>query len=157
MRSQIVKCIQAGIRPVFINGHQHLHLLPGIVNIVIRLAKEYNIPYIRIVNEPLSLSRGNLFRQAQLLFLIFLSKLAEKKIKKAGLECNDFFVGFINSGNLNRGNIEQAGELAQKYQGKKVELGCHPGFEDEQLRKKYKSWGNYNWQKEANLLKSYKS
>lgn len=156
MRSQIVKCIQTGIEPVFINGHQHLHLLPGIMNIVIGLAKEYNIPYIRIVNEPLSLSRGNLFRQVQLLFLIFLSTLAKNKIKKAGLECNDFFVGFINAGNLNRENIEQAVELTHKYQGKKVELGCHPGSENEQLRRNYKSWGNYNWQKEANLLKSYK-
>lgn len=157
MRSQITNCIRAGIKPVFINSHQHLHLLPGIVNMVIGLAREYNIPYIRVVNEPISLSRGNLFRQAQLLFLILLSKLAKNKIKKAGLECNDFFTGFINAGDLNQEDIEQTKELAWKHQDKRIELGCHPGFEDEELKKRYKNWGNYNWQKETNLLKSYKS
>jgi predicted glycoside hydrolase/deacetylase ChbG (UPF0249 family) len=157
MRSQITRCVQAGIKPGFINGHQHLHLLPGIMDIVIGLAREYDIPYIRIVNESPFSSTSNLFRRVQLLFLNCLSKLAKDKIRKAGLECNDFFVGFINAGDLNREDIEQTKRLIQKHQGKKIELGCHPGFEDEELKKKYKNWGNYNWQKEADLLKNYKS
>lgn len=149
---QIIKCIQAGIKPSFINGNQHLHLLPEIMNIVVNLAKKYNIPYIRIVNEPLSLSQGKLFRQAQLLLLNFLSKIAANKIRKAGLECNDYFIGFINAGKLGGNDIRKAKELVQEYPDKIVELGCHPGFENKDLRIEYKHWGDYDWQKELEIL-----
>lgn len=150
--AQIRKLIQAGIKPSFINGNQHLHLLPEIMNIVINLAKKYNISYIRIVNEPLSLSQGKLFRQAQLLVLNFLSKLARSKIRKAGLESNDYFIGFINAGKLGDGDIKKAQELTRKYPDKVIELSCHPGFEDKDLRIKYKHWGDYDWQKELEIL-----
>lgn len=149
---QIKNCLQAGIKPAFINGNQHLHLLPGIMNIAIGLAKKYDIPYIRVVNEPVSLSGGKLFRKLQLLFLNFLSSMAKKKIRKAGLQCNDYFIGFVNAGNLSEKDINKAKRLTEKYPDKVVELGCHPGHEDEELRKKFKHWGNYNWQKELELL-----
>ena len=150
--AQLNKCIQAGIKPSFINSHQHLHLLPGITEIVVKLAKERQIPHIRIVNEPLSVSGGKLLRKLQLLFLNFLSAIAKRKVRKAGLVCNDFFVGFVNAGDLSRKDIELAKELSSKYPNKIIELGCHPGFENDELRKKYKNWGNYNWEEELTLL-----
>ncbi len=154
MRAQVVKCIQAGIKPTFINSHQHLHLLPGVTDMVIKLAKEFNIPYIRIVNEPISLGRGKLFRQAQLLLLNFLSKLAKNKIRKAGLECNNFFIGFINAGNLSRRDIGQAQKLSSKHPDKIIELGSHPGYQNQNLMEKYGHWGYHNWQKELEVLKN---
>src|SRR3989338_310442 len=152
--AQLSKCVKAGLKPSFKNSHQHLHLLSGITEIVIRLAREHQIPYIRIVNEPLSLSGGNLFRKLQLLFLNFLSAIAKRKIRKAGLVCNDFFVGFVNAGNLNWKDIGSAEELLKKYSDKIIEFGCHPGYENDELRKKYVNWGGYNWKKELNMLKS---
>ncbi|PIR41813.1 MAG: hypothetical protein COV30_01305 [Candidatus Yanofskybacteria bacterium CG10_big_fil_rev_8_21_14_0_10_37_15] len=153
LEAQIKKCTRAGIKPAFINGNQHLHLLPGIMSMCIKLAKEYHIQYIRIVNEPVSSVKGKLFRRAQLLFLNFLSSMAKKKIRKADLQCNDYFVGFINAGNLGRGDIKFAEEIVVKNPDKIVELGCHPGHEIEELNIKYRHWGNYNWQKELELLK----
>lgn len=156
LRAQIEKFIQAGLKPSFLNGNQHLHLLPGITDITIKLAKEYRIPYIRIVSEPVVWSEGKLFRQVQLLFLNFLSKLARNKIRKAGLEYNDYFVGFINAMSMSINDIDLAKELAQKYDDKIVELGCHPGFENDDLKIKFKHWGNCNWQKELELLTNNK-
>jgi len=153
LEAQIDKIIQADIKPAFLNSNQHLHLLLGIMARVIGLAKKYNIPYIRIVNEPVSLRKGKFFRQAQLLFLNFLSQLAKNKIKKAGLECNDYFIGFINAGVLSKKDIKEAKKLSGKCPSKIIELGCHPGYENNDLRIKYKHWGNYNWQKELNFLK----
>lgn len=150
--AQIKKCIQAGIRPAFINGNQHLHLLPGVMDIVIDLAKKYNIPYIRIVNEPINLFGGKLFRKLQLLFLNFLSAKAKEKIQKAGLQCNSYFIGFVSAGSLREGDIKFAEKLASKYPDKTIELGCHPGYETEEFKNKYSQWGNYNWGKELNLL-----
>jgi len=147
IEAQVKKCISAGVAPQFLNSHQHLHLLPGVLDIVIKIAKENNIKHIRLINEPLH-GGGKLFRKTQLLFLNFLSKLAKKKLDKAGLKYNDIFIGFLNAGNLKESDIE----FAKQIKNEPVELGCHPGFEDENLRAKYKSWGNYNWQKELDLL-----
>ena len=149
--AQIHKILRAGIKPQFINSHQHLHLLPGIINITISLAKKYGIPYIRIVKEPLR-SKGGLFRKAQLIFLNFLSLMAKKKIIKAGLGHNDYFVGFINAGNLNLSDLASAIKLQKKHPDKFIELGCHPGFESPKLIDKYKHWGKYRWRKEIEVL-----
>ena len=105
--AQIRKILGAGIKPQFINSHQHLHLLPGIFDIIISLAKKYGISYIRIVREPLT-SRGGLFRKTQLVFLNFLSWMAKNKISRAGLGHNDFFVGFMNAGNLGPDDLVMA-------------------------------------------------
>src|SRR3989344_4773714 len=123
--AQFKKIIQAGIRPLFI-----------------------------IVNQPVNLSGGKFFRKLQLLFLNLLSLVAKKKIKRAGLDCNDFFVGFINAGNMSGSDIKYAEDLAKKYPDKIVELGCHPGYENEELRQKYRHWGDYNWQEELEILKN---
>lgn len=152
LKAQVEKVIKTGLKPLFLNGNQHLHLLPGVMNMVIDLAKEYNITYIRIVNEPISFKKGRFFRQAQMVFLNFLSKLAGNKIKKAGLECNDYFVGFADAGTVNLKTIQEAKSLSEKYPDKMTELGCHPGYESEDLRLKFKHWGNYNWRKELDLL-----
>ena len=156
LEAQVRKIIQAGIKPSFINGNQHLHLLPGIMDMCIKLATKYDIPYIRIVSEPVNLSGGKFFRKLQLLFLNFLSAAAKKKIRRAGLQCNDFFVGFINAGNMRDSGIKYAENLAQKYPDKIVELGCHPGYESEDLKIKFKHWGDYNWQSELVILSKFK-
>ena len=153
LRTQLQKVINAGINPQFLNSHQHLHLLPGIMNVVVNLAREYKISRIRIVNEPVDFFGGKLFRKVQLLFLNFLSRLAKRKIANVGLRSNDFFVGFLRAGDLGNRDLKHAQSLAGKYPDKIVELGCHPGYRDEELAKKY-AWGStYNWQKELDLLK----
>ncbi len=153
MKTQIDKCLASGVRPAFINSHQHLHLLPSITDIVISLAKKYGIPYIRVVNEPFH-DQGRSFRKIQSAFLWLLSVTAKNKIQKAGLEHNNFFVGFINAGNISMDDVEYARNLSKKYPDKVIELGCHPGFENENLRNKYRRWGNYNWEKELEILKN---
>jgi predicted glycoside hydrolase/deacetylase ChbG (UPF0249 family) len=152
--AQIHKCLEAGIKPEFINSHQHLHLLPGVMDIIISLAKKYGIPYIRIVHEPLD-GRGSLFRKAQLCFVRFLSGMAKKRIIRSGLRCNDFFIGFLNAGNLSKSDIDLALKINNDYPDKTIELGCHPGFETESLKIKYKHWGVYNWQKEIKMLQEF--
>lgn len=151
--AQIERCLAAGLKIEFINSHQHLHLLPGIRDIAIELAKKYGIQLIRTVNEPLTV-KGNLFRKGQLIFLRFLSNRARDKIKASHLKSNDFFVGFINAGKLSEPDIIIAQKLSQENPEKLIELGCHPGFENEYVRARYKSWGGYNWQNEIKSLKN---
>ena len=48
---QIWKVVRAGILPTHLDGHKHVHVLPGVSDIVIRLAQEFSIPSIRCPGE----------------------------------------------------------------------------------------------------------
>lgn len=50
-RAQLEKAIKSGIKLSHIDSHRHIHHIPLIFKIVSKLAKEYNIPRIRVVNE----------------------------------------------------------------------------------------------------------
>ena len=73
--------------------------------------------------------------------------LVLERAKKAGLKA------IVISGPNIPSNREVL-KLAEKYPDKIVELGCHPGYENEELRQKYRHWGDYNWQEELEILKN---
>lgn len=50
-RAQLEKAIRLGIKLSHVDSHRHIHHIPLIFNLVKKLAKEYNIPRIRVVNE----------------------------------------------------------------------------------------------------------
>src|SRR5713226_863919 len=64
LRAQIERVLAAGFRVTHLNSHQHLHQLPRISRIVQRLAREYQIPYVRVVND-----RGGKKRRAMMAVL----------------------------------------------------------------------------------------
>src|SRR5438067_5962639 len=51
LRAQIEKVLAGGLRVTHLNGHQHLHMLPRVRRVVARLAQEYGIGYVRVVND----------------------------------------------------------------------------------------------------------
>ncbi|HEX7153970.1 MAG TPA: ChbG/HpnK family deacetylase [Thermoanaerobaculia bacterium] len=51
LRAQIERVLATGMTVTHLNSHQHLHVLPGIFAIVLRLAETYRIPYIRTVDD----------------------------------------------------------------------------------------------------------
>src|ERR1051325_10167671 len=51
LRAQIEKVLATGLRVTHLNGHQHLHMLPRVFAIVVRLAEEYRIGYVRQVGD----------------------------------------------------------------------------------------------------------
>ena len=53
--AQIEKVRDAGIEPTHLDGHKHVHMLPGLFEIALRLAKRHSIGAIRIALEESSL------------------------------------------------------------------------------------------------------
>ena len=51
LRAQIERVLATGLRITHLNGHQHLHQWPRINRVVRRLAGEYEIHYVRVVND----------------------------------------------------------------------------------------------------------
>src|SRR4029077_4682986 len=53
--AQIQKIRDAGIVPTHLDGHKHVHMLPGLFEIALKLAKQHEIGAIRVSLEASSL------------------------------------------------------------------------------------------------------
>jgi len=139
--AQIEKVRSAGITPTHLDGHKHVHMLPGLFHIALKLAKKHSIAAIRISNEASSLraalsgksgrNAGVLLKQGvQARGLKLLARDAHKLADKAGIESTDYFCGIAQTGVLTREGILDLLEILPKGT---TELMCHPGYVDEDL------------------------
>ncbi len=119
LRKQIEKILSAGIDVSHLDGHQHLHILPGIIDRVISLAKEYKIQWIRSPYDKLNkaLTPGNLGLR------IFANR-AKRKILANNLFTNDNFFGTAYSGILTESALLK---MIKRIPPGVTELMCHPG------------------------------
>lgn len=147
-RSQIEKFLETGLKPAHINGHNHVHMFPRIIDIVIRLMKQYAIKSVRIpdaITFP-SWKTPSLNALAKL-FLVAFARAARRKISNHGLYKTDFFEGLFISGNMLKKELLR---VLDRLKPGVTELMCHPGYEDRELYTLH-SW-NYNWEEELNAL-----
>src|SRR5262249_34813027 len=139
--AQIERARAAGISPTHLDGHKHVHMLPGLFPVALKLAKRHSIASIRISNEASSLraalsgkSGGNagvLLKQGvQARGLKLLARDARKLADKAGIEAADYFCGIAQTGVLTREGVLDLLEILPKAT---TELMYHPGYADEDL------------------------
>jgi predicted glycoside hydrolase/deacetylase ChbG (UPF0249 family) len=143
LRAQVSKVIRAGIRPTHLDGHKHVHVLPPVSEVVLRLAREFRIPAVRCPMEqnahasaPLRnhrLSRISTIKQ----FLISRAvsgqaKNFRKKLARVGLLYPTYFYGLSQTGFLDARAIR---EILQELPPGTSELMCHPGYRDIELER----------------------
>jgi hopanoid biosynthesis associated protein HpnK len=147
--AQIRRVRAHGVQPTHLDGHQHVHVLPGIARVVAELAREHGIRAARV---PAERPRGYMLKD-----LGSLKRLAEQVVlgtlaaasPLAALRRVDCFVGFYFGGRLNEQNLKTV--LERLPAGKTVELMCHPGADDPQSP--YGDW-HYAWAAETAALTS---
>jgi len=116
-----------GTAPDYIDGHQHVHLLPGVRDVVTATAQKLGI-YVRSTREPIDLSMALRPSFVESAFLSWTARPLEKLIRKRKLTTNCGFRGV-------RGFRERAAyrSLFQRMIAD-VRAGsivmCHPGFAD---------------------------
>ena len=130
-------------RPVHLNGHQHLHLLPRIFDRVLRLAEEYKIPYLRVARD--SFTHASKARGLSIGGLNHFGQKAKKRTPGTILQ-PDRTIGIAGAGHC---TPDQLVPLFDFIEGL-TELVCHPGIGDAEIRKTYK-WG-YAWDEETRAL-----
>jgi len=143
LRAQINKVIRAGVRPTHFDGHKHIHVLPAISEIVIRLAREFGVPAVRCPMEENADASGPVRRFGhsaiskikQYLVSRAVSSAARnfrRKLEQTGLLSPARFYGISDTGFLNASAIGRI--LANLPQGAS-ELMCHPGYRDFDLER----------------------
>lgn len=148
LAEQCRKVFSAGLSPTHLDSHQHLHLLPGLLEVVAELSREFGIPAIRLVHERRvlrQLGHASPARIGQALIVNALGRRARRRQQSPV----DGFVGFLGAGRLDEREIVR---LLQHLPSQGTwELGCHPGLAD--AGTPYPHWG-YHWEAELAALTS---
>ena len=148
LAAQLQRVRDAGIAVSHIDGHQHVHVLPGIAAIVAELAEQHGVaavryPAERVKGYMLASPKGVRRLAEQTALRLFCESAPLKHLRRS-----DDFVGFYFGGRLDEANL--ATVLAGLPSGHTVELMCHPGDEDMQASK---DWA-YAWGAERDALTS---
>ncbi len=145
LRRQIERLLAAGLPVIHLNAHQHLHVLPGLFEIVLALAQEHRIPWVRIPAEPAA-ALPFTPRAAQIALLNALGRRARSRLPAGGPATPERTIGVLTAGHLTVETLDRS--LAQA--GPLSELVCHPGLGQEDLARAY-DWG-YAWEAETAAL-----
>ena len=109
LRQQISRYRQlTGVNHIRLDGHQHIHLVPLVLDAVLDLASDESITWVRTTRESMpeglslrlwwrSLQTGGLLKW---LVLQLLSGLATPRLRRAGLATNRRFAGVLFSGSM---------------------------------------------------------
>lgn len=135
----------------FLNTTQHLHMLPGVFDVVLRLAERFGIRAMRILRPAESfalLAR----RRVSSALLGALGHRARLRLQGRSIASPDFCLGFRHSGNL---TSDRLGRLVRQLPAGTTEMVSHPGFECRSLREEL-PWGyrDFLWQQELEALTS---
>lgn len=146
--AQISKVVSAGIHITHLDSHQHLHVLPGIIDVVISLAKEFRIKAVRVPAENYFFYDDFSFaRYIGKCGLSFLAQRAKKKLQKENIISPDHFWGMMAGGNMNDIKLNQ---IISTLPDGINEIMVHPGCNTSELQKVF-DW-QYNWEQELSAL-----
>lgn len=127
---QQIETVLARRRPDHLNGHQHCHLSPPIFDIVCRLAKEYDIPFVRIPYERVAFAglgypwAGSALNTVKIAVVRALVPRLRPIAARHGVRVNDAFVGLLYTGFMDERSILRG--LAAAPKEGIVELLLHP-------------------------------
>ena len=140
--AQIRRVRDAGISPTHLDGHKHVHMLPGLFEVALRLAKRHGIGAIRVSHEAsrlrAALSNGGAARASVVLKqgvqargLKLLARDARRQAERAGISTSDYLCGIAQTGELTKEGVLR---LLKSLPEGTTELICHPGYVDAELR-----------------------
>ena len=150
LRAQMEKIRSAGIRITHIDSHQHIHMVPAVFRIVMGLAHEFGVTWVRLPVMWPSPHRGPAAPPLQRLKSKLLSGLAiwnSRLTAGQGLRSAQYHVGIEFSGRLCEDTIER---IITNLPDGIVELSCHPGSDNAHLGGNH-PWG-YMWEQELAAL-----
>ncbi|CQR71265.1 hypothetical protein SOV_16270 [Sporomusa ovata DSM 2662] len=152
LTAQVNKILSAGITLTHLDSHQHLHVVPGILNIVLSIAKEFNIRAMRIPAESLVFLGGFKPGAGRIIGrsgLSILAGMARFKARQAGLAAPDHFYGMVAGGSMEEKLLLT---IIDNLSEGITEVMVHPGLDEVALNRVF-NW-QYHWQQELSAVTS---
>lgn len=96
LEAQLRKVEQAGLRITHADSHQHMHTLPGILDIVLDLSQAAGIRAVRVPRTPIFCGEfGGIGQLVGRLGLGTLARVTACKAKRRGMAVPDHFAGIV--------------------------------------------------------------
>jgi hopanoid biosynthesis associated protein HpnK len=139
LSAQIEKVRAAGIAITHLDGHKHVHMLPQIFPVVLRVAKRYGIPAVRRATERSGgmwrllgrkKSVGVVKQSVQSRALNLMTRNSRSLLRQAGLHFPMHFYGTTQTGFLDQ---QELAALLRRIPEGTSELMCHPGSADRHM------------------------
>ena len=128
LAAQLRRVEAAGIHPTHADSHQHMHVLPGVIDIVLDLCRAAGIPAMRAPRAPLF--AGNFGGIGQLVGRTGLAVLAHRaaaKAQRCGICVPDHFAGIVAGEAVDTATL--TGVAASLRDGV-TEVMLHPGTDN---------------------------
>ena len=113
LKAQVEKIARSGIRPSHFDTHKHTHVIPRVFSAVLRLAREFEVPFIRL---PFDAGWWPGWP---------MEAWYRRRVRRGQLRATDHFCGFQLTGVLQEESL--MGVLNTLRPGS-TELMCHPGY-----------------------------
>jgi len=120
--AQVRKLMRAGIRPSHIDTHKHTHLLPPVLEAVARVARDFEIKWVRRPFDFGIDARARMMKAAVAVGMRVMRPGFASALK--GMRTTDHFAGFQMTGTLDYRSLREI--LILLPEGL-TELMCHPG------------------------------
>ena len=131
LAAQLNKLEGAGLKLTHADSHQHMHTLPGIIDIVLALSKASGIKALRTPRTPLfSGEFGGLGQLIGRLGLGTLACLAAWKAKRKGLATTEHFAGIVAGEAVSEAYLL---DFIRQLQPGTTEVMMHPGLDNRVL------------------------
>ena len=121
-RAQVRKILDAGIGLSHIDSHKHTHLLPPVMDALLRVAHEFGIHWVRRPFDFELDAAASLKKRAVTLAIRMLRPAFQRKL--AGLRSTSHFTGFQHTGSLDTVSLQR---ILERLPAGITELMCHPG------------------------------
>jgi len=131
LAAQLRRVEAAGIHPTHADSHQHMHVLPHIIDIVLDLCRAAKIPAMRAPRAPLF--AGNFGGVGQLIGrtgLAVLARRAATKARRRGIAVPDHFAGIVAGEAVDTAALTQ---IAAQLADGTTEVMLHPGTDSTAL------------------------
>ncbi len=128
LAAQLRRVEAAGIRPTHADSHQHMHVLPGVIDVVLDLCAAAGIPAMRAPRAPIF--AGHFGGIGQLVGRVGLSVLARRaaaKARRCGIRTPDRFAGIVAGEAVDTAAL--CGIAASLGEGT-TEVMVHPGTDN---------------------------
>lgn len=101
IRAQFEAFHATGLKLDHVNAHNHMHLHPTVLSMILKLASEFGVPAIRLPSAPPQPGLGPWLR------------MMRRRIRNAGLRHNDHLVGYHLSGQFTEARVLSALDTLQ--------------------------------------------
>lgn len=137
LRAQIRRGRELGVRPTYLDSHQHLHLWPGVARVVVELAIDEGIAAVRAPDSR---------RPGAGWGVRGLGLLLRRRLRGAGIVHPAVFAGWDHAGHHDEQTVVRLVRELAGRRARSAELALHPGHGDPETERRV-GWG-YRWEDE---------